>query len=98
MTERVRVELRRSGGFTGRPVHKILDSAQMPPAQAASLVRLVDALDFGALRSTGPGHGADLMHYALTVERGSQRWQGSVSDPMIPASLRPLLEFLNAYA
>jgi hypothetical protein len=98
VTERVRVELRRSGGFAGLRVHKVLDSARMPPAEAASLVRLVSALDFGSLRSSGPGHGADLMHYSLTIERGSQRWEGSVSDPSIPAPLQPLLDFLNGHS
>ncbi|MEU4238583.1 protealysin inhibitor emfourin [Actinoplanes sp. NPDC026619] len=98
MTDRVRVELRRSGGFAGLSVHKVLDSAQMPPAEAASLVRIVGALDFGALRSTGPVHGADLMHYALTIERGEARWQGAVSDPSIPAALQPLLDFLNGHS
>ncbi|GAA0558186.1 hypothetical protein GCM10010172_46530 [Paractinoplanes ferrugineus] len=98
VTEHVRVELQQSGGFAGFRVHKVLDSGEMPPVAAASLRQLVGALDFGALRSSGPGHGADLMHYGLTIERGSQRWQGSVSDPSIPAPLQPLLDFLTDYS
>lgn len=96
MTERVRAELRRSGGFTGRPVHVRLDSASMPPAEAAHLVHLVSAIDFSRLAGARPPlpAGADLMTYDLTVERGADRWHGTVSDPAVPAELRPLLQFL----
>jgi emfourin len=99
MTERVRAELRRSGGFTGRTVHVQVDSAQMPPADAARLVQLVTAIDLSGLDAPRPGPpaGADLMRYDLTIERGGRRWQGTVSDPTIPAQLRPLLQFLSTY-
>jgi hypothetical protein len=99
MTERVRAELRRSGGFTGRTMHVRLDSAQMPPADAAELVHLVTAIDLAGLDRPRPGPhaGADLMRYDLTIERGGRRWQGTVSDPAIPAQLRPLLQFLSNY-
>lgn len=100
MTERVRAELRRSGGFTGRPVHVRLDSARMPPADAAHLVLLVSAIDFSRLDGSAPlpTAGADLMRYDLVVERGGHRWQGTVSDPAVPAELRPLLQFLTGAA
>ena len=100
MTERVRAEMRRSGGFAGRTVDVRLDSAQMPPAEAAQLVQLVSAIDLsrlGAGRPPTPA-GADLMRYDLMIERGGHRWQGTVSDPAVPAALRPLLQFLNAAA
>jgi len=32
------------------------------------------------------------------IERGGRRWQGTVADPMIPADLRPLLQFLTHYS
>ena len=41
MTDRVRAEMRRSGGFAGRTTQVRLDSEQMPPAEAARLVELV---------------------------------------------------------
>jgi hypothetical protein len=76
-------------------VHVQLDSAAMPPAGAARLVRLVSAIDFSRLSGKPPlPAGADLMTYDLTVERGDQRWHGTVSDPSIPEELRPLLQFL----
>jgi len=99
MPEHVRAELRRAGGFTGRPVHVRLDSATMPPADAARLVQLVSAIDLSRLDGARPGlpAGADLMSYDLTIERGGKRWHGTVADPSIPADLRPLLQFLTRY-
>jgi hypothetical protein len=103
VTEHVRAELRRSGGFTGRAVHVRLDSADLPPADAARLVLLVSAIDLSGLTSQGgltssggpATAGADLMRYELTIERGGRRWHGVVADPHIPAGLRPLLQFLT---
>jgi len=99
VTDRVRAELRRTGGFAGRTVHVQLDSEQMPPADAARLVQLVSSIDFSRL---GSSHrrlpaGADLMTYDLTVERGGSRWHGTVSDPAIPSELRPLLQFITGH-
>jgi hypothetical protein len=96
VTERVRAEMRRSGGFAGRTVDVRLDSAHMPPADAARLVHLVSAIDLSRLAGASPPlpAGADLMRYDLMIERGGQRWQGTVSDPSVPAELRPLLQFL----
>jgi hypothetical protein len=100
VTERVRVEMRRSGGFTGRTVHVQLDSDQLPPADADQLIQLVGPLDLAALPTGGPASsaGADLMRYDLTIEQGPRRWQGTVADPAVPDRLRPLLQFLSAAA
>lgn len=100
MTERVRAELRQSGGFAGRAVHVRMDSAQLPPAEAAELVRLVAAIDLAGLPAAAPAPagGADLMAYDLTLERGTRRWHGRFSDPRVPPPLRPLLQFLTTHA
>ncbi|WP_433383845.1 protealysin inhibitor emfourin [Actinoplanes sp. CA-142083] len=98
--ERVRAELRRSGGFAGLTSHVRADSATMAPADAVRFVQLVQKTDLSRLgtRTGTRPHGADLMHYELTVERGGQTWHGTFSDPDIPAELRPLLQFLTHYS
>lgn len=99
MIGRAQVEMRRSGGFTGRSMHVRLDTAQMPPAEAARLQQLLSTVDLSRL---GPGSpstaGADLMRYDLVVEHSGDRWEGTVADPTIPAELRPLLQFLTTSA
>ncbi|MFI5897772.1 protealysin inhibitor emfourin [Actinoplanes sp. NPDC051513] len=97
--EHVRAELRRSGGFAGLTSRVLADSATMSPADAVRFVQLVAKTDLSRLdRPAARSHGADLMHYELTVERGGERWHGTVSDPDIPAELRPLLQFLTHYS
>jgi hypothetical protein len=91
------VEMRRSGGFTGHTVQVRLDSAQMPPAEAARLRELVSTVDLSRLGPAAePAAGADLMRYDLVVEHSGGRWAGTVADPAVPAELRPLLQFLTA--
>jgi hypothetical protein len=99
VTGRVRVEMRRSGGFTGRTTQVRLDSAQMPPADAARLRELVSTLDLTrpALPAM-PAAGADLMRYDLIVEHDGGRWEATLADPTIPPEMRPLLQFLTAAA
>lgn len=101
MIGRVRVEMRRSGGFTGRTTAVHLDTTQMPPAAAARLIQLVTTVDLSRLptaRTPTPTGGADLMRYDLVIENGVDRWEGTVTDPSIPGELRPLLQFLTATA
>jgi hypothetical protein len=94
---RVRVKMRRSGGFTGRTTEAELDSAHMAPAEAARLIQLVTTLDLSRLTtSRTPAAGADLMRYDLVIENGVDRWEGTVSDPSIPSELRPLLQFMTS--
>jgi hypothetical protein len=98
---RVKVEMRRSGGFTGRTSKVELDTAHMAPAEAARLIQLVTTVDFSRLaasRRGAPLGGADLMRYDLVIENGVDRWEGTVADPSIPGELRPLLQFLTAAA
>jgi hypothetical protein len=95
----VRVEMRRSGGFTGRTVQVRLDSARMRPAEAVRLRQLVSTLDLSRLGPpVPPSAGADLMRYDLVVEHDGGRWEGTVADPAIPPEMRPLLQFLTASA
>jgi hypothetical protein len=103
---RVKVEMRRSGGFTGRTSRVELDTAHMPPAEAARLIQLVTTVDLSRLAASRRGTplggtplgGADLMRYDLVIENGVDRWEGTVADPSIPGELRPLLQFLTAAA
>jgi hypothetical protein len=99
MIGRVQVEMKRSGGFTGRPVHVRLDTAQMPPPEAARLRQLLSTVDLSRLGPAAtPTAGADLMRYDLVVEHGGDRWEGTVADPTIRPEIRPLLQVLIASA
>jgi hypothetical protein len=95
MSDHVRAELHRTGGFTGRPLTTVADSDTLPPAESARLQALMSTLDFATLPSTRhPAGGADLYQYALTLTRGADHWRGTVSQASVPPALEPLLQFL----
>jgi hypothetical protein len=81
MTGRVRVEMRRSGGFTGRPLQVRLDSAQMPPAEALRLRELLSTLDL-----SGPAAGPTPMP---TAGPTSTPTAGPTSTPTAEPSPMP---------
>jgi hypothetical protein len=41
-----------------------------------------------------PQKGADYYTYSLTVEHENQSHSGEVSEPAVPATLRPLIRYL----
>ena len=95
MSQYLRAELHRTGGFTGRPLHTVADSRSLPPPHAARLRRLMSTLDFTTLTSSAhPAGGADLFLYNVTLQRGDDHWKGTVSEATVPPTLRPLLQFL----
>ncbi|GAA2703060.1 MULTISPECIES: protealysin inhibitor emfourin [Actinoplanes] len=95
MTERVIAELRRPAGYTGRSLHVVLDSEEMPTDQAEDLLRLVHAIDLTRLGVKLPAaSGADLMRYDVAVEHAGRHWRGTAYEPYVPGELRPLLRFL----
>jgi hypothetical protein len=98
MTEdRIRVDLERSGGFGGLVTRRTVDSADLSPEAAARLRTLLDGVDLDAVL---PARAAvpvpDAYRYRLSVVRGNRRWNLDLSDPEVPADLRPLLRHLVA--
>jgi len=99
LSEHVRAELHRTGGFTGRPLNAVADSRTLPPAESARLRQLMSTLDFAALHSTRhPTGGADLFRYDLILTRGDDHWRGTVSQASVPPALQPLLQLLTGIA
>lgn len=99
MTEPVRAELRRSGGYAGRSLHVVLHSAALPDAEAHRLSQLVRCLDLTRLgaKIMAPCM-ADLVRYELSIQYGGRHWRGTVAEPTVPAELRPLIKHLTQAA
>lgn len=77
-----------------------LDTKSLPKDEADKLHELVDKAGFFNLPASFPvpKRGADYFQYRLTVEMDGRKHTVEVSDPEVPASLRPLLQSLMAYA
>ncbi len=92
--------MRRTGGFTGAEVRSQLDTDALSPAEAAELAALVGTLDLDRLGAVTPPPVPmpDAMRYELEIERGEERRTVTLSEPAVPAEVRPLLQRLVAAA
>jgi hypothetical protein len=85
----------RSGGFTGIPLTIQVDTATLPPDQAAQIGRLVESADFFHLPETrSASTQPDRYEYELSIQNGDQGHIVSFEEAAMPESLRPLLSYL----
>ncbi|MGH3095032.1 MAG: protealysin inhibitor emfourin [Streptosporangiales bacterium] len=92
----IRVELQRSGGFTGLRRCATMDSDELPEEDARQLRVLVDVLDLQALQHVRSDHRLPALD--LTIVRGSERVQATLDESTVPAELRPLIQLLDQRA
>jgi hypothetical protein len=82
------VSLESSGGFAGLRLSSSMDTDELPAEQAGELMRALDAM--AAEAPTGPPRTAQ-PHYRLTIHRPSGRQVIEMTEPQVPAAVRPLL-------
>ena len=99
----MRVQFKVEGGlayFPGLSKPHVLDSDDLPAAQADRLRQLVDAADFfqqPAAARTLPKGAADYQQYTITVEDGRRRRTIRLTDPIRDADLAALVEYLRKH-
>jgi hypothetical protein len=89
--EPMRVEVTRSGGFAGVVRHAAVDSADLAPQAAASLARLVEAVDLDAPRP-GPAKGADRFQYDISVTAHGRTRSATVVEGAMTPQLKALVQ------
>jgi hypothetical protein len=94
------IEYVRSGGFAGIRLGGSFDTEKLPPEQAATLGKLIDGAGFFRLseviKPTSPV--PDQFEYRVTISSTEQTHSVVVDESVVPASLRPLLDFLTTLA
>ncbi len=98
----MRIQFQTEGGFAyipglNRPI--TIDTASLPPPEAARVEGLVHAANFFALPAqagTAGAGAADYRTYTVTVEDGGQSHTVRAIDPVQDPSLRALIEHLRA--
>jgi hypothetical protein len=91
------ITVERTGGFTGIPQTKIVDSASLSQQEAASLHQMMDAAGFFELPSTiSSTPQPDRFQYRITVEQEGKQHSVEVGETAVPAKLKPLLNWLMA--
>jgi hypothetical protein len=93
------IEFERRGGFAGIRKDTKLNTESIPSKVVEELLDLIDKADFFNLpeKFPVPKKGADYFQYRLTIENEGKKHTVEVSDPAVPATLRPLLQFLSKY-
>lgn len=99
----MKIYFERSGGFMGRNVSTTVDTNQIPPEQALSLLSKVDNSDFFCLPESFSGSlegvpSADQLCYKVTVEVAGVQHTVETSDASAPEQLQPLLDELSHLA
>src|SRR6266508_692847 len=98
----MRVEFKIEGGlayFPGLSKPRVIDSADLPAAEADRLHRLVDAAGIFEQPAGGralPKGAADYRQYTITVEDGRRRRTIRLADPIANPDLEALVEYLRA--
>ncbi|MEH1849620.1 MAG: protealysin inhibitor emfourin [Nostoc sp.] len=96
----MRISFERTGGFAGITKKTTVDTDTLPPNEAATLSRLVEAADLFRLpeQITSPNPQSDRFQYKLTVEDNGKQHRVTVSESALPGTLRPLIEWLQSVA
>ena len=97
----MRVQFKTEGGiayFPGLSKPVTIESADLPPAEAATLRRLVEAahfFDLPAAPRTLPKGAADYHQYTITIEDRQRHHTARLADPIESPELQALVEFLR---
>jgi hypothetical protein len=96
MTQRLQVEVTRTGGFGGLVTSRSVDTDALSAEDARQLAGLVDELDLQALRDHPGGTRAlpDAFQYDVSISRAGEHVRLRVRDPDVPPELRPLIQFV----
>jgi hypothetical protein len=94
LSERIRIEVERSGGFAGVSRRASVDTSTLPPDEAAKIAELVGRVDFGALTATatGPPRAPDRFQYDLDIRQGGQHHRLTLGERALTPELRALLD------
>ncbi len=94
------IRLERTGGFAGLRRTVTIDTDTLPSEESRKLQEMVEAAGFFNLpeKFPLPTRGADYFIYRLIVEKDGKKHTVEVSEPSVPAELRPLIQSLLKYA
>jgi hypothetical protein len=90
------IRLRRTGGVAGIVTEATVDTADLDPGEAESVLSALSGVDLDAQAAAAPPPPGppDTFRYALEVREGSVTRTVELSERDIPAALRPLVDEL----
>jgi hypothetical protein len=95
----MQITLERTGGFTGIPLTKTIESAALSLQGSSKLNEMIAAAGFFELPSTIHSiPQPDRFQYQITVVKEGKQHSVTVSESAVPAKLKPLLNWLIEHA
>lgn len=95
----MRIVYEKSGGFAGLSRTKTIDSAGLPPEDAAEIERLLDGCSFFDLPAKiERPHLRDAFQYTITVDTGERQHTVSITGEPQEPSLKALRQKLEKLA
>ena len=92
----MRISFERSGGFAGIAMKTAVDEEDLAPGEAQKLRQLVEQADFcnspGKITSRSPQ--PDRFQYELRLEEKGRQHTVTMSEEVMPAKLKPLVNWL----
>lgn len=87
------ITLTRTGGFTGIPFTKTIDTAQLPPDKAKELEDLVSHTNFSSsnTKNTTP----DRFFYSLSIQGQESTQSLEISEDMLTPHIRELITYID---
>jgi len=94
------IQLERSGGFAGIPIHTQIDTEELELADREKLEKLVDESGFFELpaKVQSSGQGADRFQYTLTIRKGGQSHTVTAGEDEFPQPLQNLIQQVTTLA
>jgi hypothetical protein len=92
----MRIDFKRSGGFSGLRMSKTIDSNNLNPDESKRLIDLVEFTDFFDLPTVIAGTGADRYQYNLTIDWDGKMHSVQIGESAIPPKLMPLINWIES--
>jgi len=93
----MQITVERTGGFTGIPLTKTVDSANLSHEEATLLHQMTTAANFFELPSTITSTPQpDRFQYQITIELDGKKHSVTVGETAVSANLKALLNWLMA--
>ena len=95
----MQIEFERDGGFAGIPLRYYANTEELPVEIAEELLKLIAISVFFDLQTDPASIGPpDTFRYRLSLSENSRKKSLSFNEVAVPATLRPLLDYLQKLA
>jgi hypothetical protein len=90
----MKIQLERSGGFTGIPLRSSINTDLLDPEESKTLLEMVESARFFELPASipSPKAGVDRFNYKLTIEAKEQSHTVEFNEADAPEQLAPLIK------